>query len=80
MWMQRFFGPLDKAACNYFLVISAFFLFLLIMGFLSEVVYLVKNYRDLRFRTVLAGVVLLFNSFLAYFVNRILYNMCNKTL
>jgi hypothetical protein len=29
---------------------------------------------------ITSGVIILFNIFLAYFVNRLLYTMCNKSL
>ena len=31
--MSQFFGPLDKGACKYFLIISGIFLFILILSF-----------------------------------------------
>ena len=75
-----FFGPLDKNACSYFLIISVIFFvsFIILLG--NEMLYIIKNFRNLNFRILTSGLIILFNIFLAYFVNRILYTMCNKTL
>lgn len=78
--MTSFFGPLDKSACVYFLIISVLFFISLIMLLGTEIVYIVRNLGRLNFRTVSSGIIILFNVFIAYFVNRLLYTMCNKTL
>ena len=79
-FVSMFFGPLDKNACVYFLIIYAIFFvtFLLMLG--TELLYVIKNFRNLNFRTVSNGILLLFNIFLAYFINRLLYVMCTKSL
>ena len=75
-----FFGPLDKSACVYFLIISVLFFISLILLLGSEVLYIINNYSRLNFRTFSSGLIILFNVFIAYFVNRTLYTMCTKTL
>lgn len=77
---HSFFGPLDKSACVYFLIISVLFFISLILLLGTEILYIVKNFNKLNFRTVSSGIIILFNVFIAYFVNRLLYTMCNKTL
>jgi hypothetical protein len=42
--------------------------------------FIIKRYKELDFRVFTSGVLLLFNSFIAYFVNRLLYTMCTKSL
>lgn len=78
--VTNFFGPLDKRACVYFLIISVIFFISLILLLGSELLYIVKNFGKINFRTVSSGVIILFNVFIAYFVNRLLYTMCNKSL
>lgn len=78
--MTKFFGPLDKGACVYFLIISMIFFVTLIILTVTEVFHIIKNFKNMSFRTLTAGIILLFNAFLAYFVNRLLYSMCNKSL
>jgi hypothetical protein len=78
--MTTYFGPLDKQSCVYFLLLSMIFFAVLIFTILSEAVFIIKNFEKINFRTVSTGVLLIFNSFIAYFVNRLLYTMCSKSL
>jgi hypothetical protein len=78
--MTSFFGPLDKSACVYFLIITVLFFISLIILLATELLYIVKNFGRLNFRTISSGLIILFNIFIAYFVNRLLYTMCNKSL
>ena len=79
-FMTTYFGPLDKQSCVYFLLLSMIFFAVLIFTILSEAVFIFKNFEKINFRTVSTGVLLIFNSFIAYFVNRLLYTMCSKSL
>ncbi len=79
-FMSSYFGPLDKQSCLYFLLLSMLFFALLIFTIIGEILYVIQNYKELNFRVFTSGVLLLFNSFLAYFVNRLLYTMCSKSL
>lgn len=75
-----FFGPLDKSSCVYFLIISVIFFVGLIILIINEFYYIATNINKLNFRMITSGVIIMFNIFLAYFVNRLLYTMCNKSL
>lgn len=79
-FMATFFGPLDKSACVYFLIISLVFFVSLVVLLGNEIMYVAKNFNKLNFRAITSGLIILFNMFVAYFVNRLLYTMCNKTL
>ena len=74
------YGPLDKQACVYFSAVAIFFFILLVFGLIAELFYLLKNYKKLDTRHFINGIVVLFNIFIAYFVNRLLYNMCSRSL
>jgi hypothetical protein len=78
--MTMFFGPLDKSSCVYFLIITMIFFFLLVVGILTNIVWLINNYKKANIRTLTGGLIIIFNAFLAYFVNRLLYTMCSKSL
>ena len=78
--MTTYFGPLDKNSCVYFLILTMIFFALLVFTIMGELIFIVKNFKELDFRIFTSGVLLLFNSFLAYFVNRLLYTMCSKSL
>ena len=79
-FMSNYFGPLNKDSCVYFLIISAIFFLLLVMAIVGNIFWLLKNFKQLNFRILTGAVVMLFNIFLAYFVNRLLYTMCTKSL
>ncbi len=78
--MNKLFGPLDKSACVYFLIISVLFFISLIVLLGTELLYIVRNLGRINFRTLSSGLIIMFNVFVAYFVNRLLYTMCSKTL
>lgn len=75
-----FFGPLDKSSCDYFLIISVIFFVGLIILLVNELIYIVRNFSRLNFRHISGGLIIIFNIFIAYFVNRLLYTMCSKSL
>lgn len=79
-FMSQYFEPLDKNSCLYFLILTVIFFIGLVSILITEILYIIQNYNKLNFRTVSAGVVILFNIFLAYFVNRLMYSMCVKSL
>ena len=78
--MYTFFSPLDKQSCVYFLILSMIFFAMLVFAIITEMVFIFKNFSSLNFRMVTSGLLLLFNAFIAYFVNRLLYTMCSKSL
>jgi hypothetical protein len=78
--MSTFFGPLDKTACVYFFIVSVVFFIALVFILISELLFLMKNYNRVDVRMMTVGVLIVFNVFLAYFVNRIFYNMCTRSL
>jgi len=75
-----FFGPLDKSSCVYFLIVSVMFFVGLIILFLNEIYFVFTNFSKLNFILISNGIIILFNVFLAYFVNRLLYTMCTISL
>jgi len=79
-FMNTFFGPLDKSVCVYFLALSMLFFFLLIFVLGMEIFYAIRHLKGLNARLVTNGVLILFNLFLSYFLNRVFYNMCTKTM
>ena len=72
--------PLDKRAWLYFYLLSALFLFLFIITILGGIIFLIRRRKEITFRVMMSGLVILFNTFLAYFINRLFYSMCYKSL
>ena len=78
--MTMYFGPLDKQSCIYFLFLSMIFFAVLIFTIIGEIAFIAKRYKEINFTVITSGILLLFNAFIAYFVNRLLYTMCYKSL
>ncbi len=78
--MDRYFGPLSKDSCVYFLFMSIVFFGLLVFALVADIFWIFKNYTMLNIRVFTGGLLLLFNIFLAYFINRLMYTMCTKSL
>ena len=78
-FLSSYFSHLDQSSCVYFLIISGIFFVLLVIAIFLDALWIMKNYKQLNFRVFTGGLVLLFNLFIAYFVNRLLYTMCNKS-
>lgn len=78
--IMMFFEPLNKDSCIYFLIIAVIFFIALVLVLASEIIYILQNMKNLNFKMFSNGVLILFNLFLAYFVNRLLYSMCVKSL
>lgn len=79
-FLSKVIGPLNKNSCFYFLIITLIFFVLLAAAILGNIFWLFKNYKKVNFRIFAGSVVVLFNIFIAYFVNRLLYTMCTKSL
>lgn len=78
--MDTYFGPLTKESCVYFLFLTMLFFGILVFTIFAEIFFIVKNFKLLNFRVISSGILMLFNAFIAYFVNRLLYTMCTKSL
>lgn len=77
---SQIYAPLDKGSCIYFFITTIFFFVVLVVAFFSEIFMIFKDFKNLKRGTIFTGILMLFNIFIAYFVNRLLYTMCNKSL
>jgi len=78
--MSTFFGPLNKDACVYFLILTILFFIGLVILMFNEILFIIRNFNKLNFKMISYNVIVLFNIFIAYFVNRLLYTMCTKSV
>ena len=78
--MNTFFGPLSKDSCLYFLILSMVSFFFLVVMLFSGVIFLIKKGKNFNTNIAFSGIMLFLNLFLSYFINRLLYTMCNKSL
>jgi len=79
-FINKISGSLDKNACNYFFFLTIFFFIILVVSFIAEIFILLRNFKHVTFSNIFHGIFMLFNIFVAYFVNRLLYTMCTKSL
>jgi hypothetical protein len=77
---DKYFGPLSKKWCNYFYFFSVFFFVVFSFTLVIMVGTLVMNYKKVNISIVLNAVLLLLNSLIGYFVNRLLYSVCVNSL
>ena len=80
MSFSSIYGPLDKQAGVYFMFLTVVFFIILVLTLLSEVFFLIKNYKNIKRENIVTGILMLINIFVVYFVNRLLYNMCVNSL
>lgn len=78
--LENLLGPLDKSACLYFYFLSALFLFIFAFFIFGGIVFFIRRRKQMTTDFVIKGLLMLFNVFLAYFINRLLYSMCSKSL
>ncbi len=74
-----FFSPLSKESCVYFLIISIFFFILFIGSLIWLMIKIIKG-KNLGLLFYLNAIVILLNSLLLYFVNRLFFSMCSGSL
>lgn len=77
---NMFFGPLSSDACMYFFFLSVIFFFLLVIALIAGILLVIRRPSQINFKVGVHSLLLFFNIFLVYFVNRLLYTMCNKSL
>ena len=79
-FMDSYFGPLGKEWCLYFYVLSIFFFVAYILAIIGVIGGFVMKRKKIDALFVANGMALIFNTLLAYFVNRLLNTMCiNRT-
>ena len=78
--LDTLFGPLNKNSCIYFLLLTVIFFTVLVFALIIEIIYIIRNIKNLNVRTFINLILILFNLFIGYFVNRILYTMCSNSL
>ena len=78
--MNFFFGPLNKEYCLYFYVLSIIFGITFLLLVIGVLIVIIKDYKKIDLKIGFNLILLLINAFLVYFVNRLLYSMCSRSL
>ena len=79
-FMNMFFGPLSKEACLYFYFLSVLFGISFVFVAITVFIFILQNHKKMDMKLSFNLVLLLINVFLVYFVNRLLYSMCSRSL
>ena len=79
-FLNKYFGPVPEAYCIYFLALSVFFGILFLFGVIWIIFYIIMNYKKLNTFVLAQSFAMLINTFLAYFVNRLLNTMCVRAI
>ena len=74
--MSNYFGPLGKEYCLYFYLMSIIFFVIMIFAIFGLIFAFIKKRKEVNTMFFINGIMLLTNSILAYFVNRLLHTMC----
>ena len=75
--MEYLFGPLDKGYCVYFYYLSIIFFAIFAISFFLVVVNLLSKKKSMSFTSIY---LVLTQPFLMYFINRLYYSMCVRSL
>ena len=77
-FMNTVFGPLSGEYCLYFFYLSIFSFFLFTITIVAGVVMGLRRDKSFGFYVSLVGASLIY--LVTYFVNRLMFSICSKTL
>ena len=80
MNLESYFTPLDKKYCNYFYILSIIFAIIFVLVLVTLIIGILKFHKKLDKFLLFNGICILINMFVGYFVNRLLYSMCVKSI
>jgi len=79
-FMDNYFGPLPREYCVYFYFMSIMFGFIFVFSTISIAYFMVMHFKKVNTMFVANSLLVLFNTLLAYLVNRLLHTMCVKSI
>ena len=79
-FMYRYFGPVNKQSCVYFLYFSFVGFIFLVLASFAFIVGSIMHFKKLNMMIVFNFLMIMISYFLLYYSNRILYTICVKTL
>jgi hypothetical protein len=80
MRFMDFFGPLNKDSCKYFYYVSIIAGISLAITSCGALFVVITHFKKLDFLMISSIAQILINTFIVYFLNRILYSMCIGSL
>jgi hypothetical protein len=79
-FMTTYFGPLSREYCTYFYFMSILFFVFFILSIIGVVSAVIMKGKKMDFMFILNSSMLILNTLLAYFVNRLLNTMCKGSV
>jgi hypothetical protein len=79
-FLNTYFGPLPREYCLYFFILAIIFGFLFLTSLIAIVYFAIVHYNKVNAMFVVNSLLALFNTFLAYLANRLLYTMCVRSV
>ena len=78
--MTTYFGPLGREYCAYFYFMSILFFVFFILSIIGVLSAVIMKGKKMDFMFILNSSMLILNTLLAYFVNRLLNTMCKGSV
>jgi ABC-type multidrug transport system permease subunit len=79
-FMTTYFGPLGREYCAYFYFMSILFFVFFILSIIGVLSAVIMKGKKMDFMFILNSSMLILNTLLAYFVNRLLNTMCKGSV
>lgn len=79
-FLNTYFGPLSREYCLYFNILSFISAIMLVSIIVGVAYFVVMHYKKVNTMFILNSCLAIFNTFLAYLVNRLLHTMCIKSI
>ena len=79
-FLGQYFTPLDKNACVFFLILAIIFFVAFVLILLNEVRFILFNFKNVTSKRLMFAALMLFNTFLLYFIYRLFYSICVSSL
>ena len=78
--MTTYFGPLSREYCTYFYFMSILWFVFFILSIIGVVSAVIMKGKKMDFMFIINSSMLILNTLLAYFVNRLLNTMCTGSV
>jgi hypothetical protein len=79
-FMTTYFGPLSRDYCAYFYFMSILFFVFFVLSIIGVLSAVIMKGKKMDFMFILNSSMLILNTLLAYFVNRLLNTMCKGSV
>jgi len=79
-FMTTYFGPLSREYCAYFYFMSILFFVFFILSIIGVLSAVFMKGKKMDFMFIVNSSMLILNTLLAYFVNRLLNTMCKGSI